>query len=217
MSLGLPRLAPRVLRLHARGRDLTVWLASGGIWALDQWLAPPHPFISGPINTGAFHFLSWQWLFVTGVLLRAEPRWEPKAISHPRRWTLLAAGAGVLFLWMVRRPELPDWWDADLLTSLTEKTPLALLRILDFGLLAYLFAVLGSRHPSWLTVRHLALLGRHSLPVFTAGIWCAQIALCYPELADSAPGRWLKTVFALLGIVGTAIGCELLHRRRTSR
>jgi len=71
MSLGLPRLAPRVLRLHARGRDLTVWLASGGIWALDQWLAPPHPFIWGPINTGAFHFLSWQWLFDTGVLLVA--------------------------------------------------------------------------------------------------------------------------------------------------
>lgn len=214
MYVLFPLLAPLVLRLHARGWDLAVWIGSGTLWALDQWLLPPHPIIWGPINTGAFHFLSWQWLFVTGVLLGAEPRWEREAIHRPRPWTLFAAGAGVLFLWALRLPQVPPWWDRETLGLLTAKTPLALLRLLNFGLIAYLLAVLGSRHPGAIAFKPLATLGRHSLPVFTASIWCAQIALSYPELADTSAGRWSKTIFALLGALVTAAACELYWRRR---
>jgi len=92
------------------------------------------------------------------------------------------------------------------------KTPLAALRLLNFGLIAYLLAVLGSRHPSWLVARPLALVGRHSLPVFTASIWVAQITLSYPELADSPAGRWLETGFVLAGVAATALACEGYRR-----
>jgi len=213
MYVGFPFLVPLVLRLHRQNRGLLVWLASGVIWACDQWLSPGHPIEWGPINTGAFHFLSWQWLFVSGVLLGAEPAWERKAISRPPRWTLLAATAGVLFLWAVRRPELPNWWDLSTLDALTQKTPLAALRLLNFGLLAYLLGVLGSRRPAWLSYRPLATLGRHSLPVFTATIWCAQIALCFPEAGDVAVGRWLETAFVLVGMIATAATFEFLRLR----
>ncbi len=218
MYVGFPWLAIVVLRAHARRWGLVAWLVSGTVWALNQWLAAPHPIVWGPINTGAFHFLSWQWLFVTGVLLGAEPRWERHAIHEPRRWMVLAAVAGVVFLWVARRPELPNYWDLETLERLTQKTPLAALRLLDFGLIAYLLAVLGCRHPSWLVARPLALVGRHSLPVFTASIWVAQITLSYPELADSPTGRWLETGFVLAGVAGTALACEGYRRwlgRRT--
>jgi hypothetical protein len=214
MYVGFPLLVPLVLRLHHRRHGLAVWLASGAIWALDQWLSPSFPLVWGPINTGAFHFLSWQWLFVTGVLIGAEPAWERQVIRNPPRWTLLAAVAGVLFLWVVRRPDLPGWWDEITLASLTNKTPLAALRLLNFGLLAYLLGVLGSRHRTWLSFRPLATIGRHSLPVFVATIGCAQIALCFPDAGDVAIGRWISTAFVLLAIAGTAAACEATRLRR---
>lgn len=217
MYVGFPLLVPVVLRWHARGRGLTIWLLSGAVWAFDQWLSPSHPIVWGPINTGAFHFLSWQWLFVTGVLLGAEPRWERQAVHAPRRWMLLAATAGVIFLFVVRRPELPDYWDVETLGRLTQKTPLAVLRLLNFGLLAYLVAVCGSRHPGWLSVRPLAVLGRHSLPVFMASIWCAQITLSFPDVAESAAGRWVRTGFTGAGVMLTALACDAYARFRRNR
>lgn len=212
MYVGFPLLVPLVLRFHAAGRGLTIWLVSGAIWGLDQWLSPPHPIVWKAINTGAFHFLAWQWLFVTGVLLGAEPKWERAAISRPRAWMVVAALAGGLFLWTVRRPEFPNWWDDSLLEAMTRKTPLAALRLMDFGLVAYLLAIIGSRHPRWLEAEPLALLGRHSLPVFTASIWCAQLALSYPCLADTWTGRMLKTAFVVGGVVAAAAGCEVYRR-----
>lgn len=217
MYVGFPLLAPLVLRLHARGHGRAVWLGSGAIWALDQWLAPAHPIEWGVINTGAFHFLSWQWLFVTGVLLGAEPQWERRALRRPRPGLLVLAVAGALFLWLARRPELPHWWDPATLEALTAKTPLAALRLLNFGLLAYLLAVLGSRRPAWLVAPPLALLGRHSLPIFTASCWCAQIALSFPELGDTSTGRWLKTGFMLAGVLATAAACEVWRRHHARR
>jgi len=212
MYVGFPLLAPLVLRFHNRGHGLAVWLASGAIWAADQLFAPSHPIIWGPINTGAFHFLSWQWLFVTGVLLGAEPRWERQAIHQPRRWMLLAAIAGASFLAFVRYSSLGHWWDNQTLDMLTRKTPLAFLRLLDFGLLAYLLAVLGSRYPRHLVARPVALLGRHSLPIFTASILGAQLVLCYPDLDDVTSGRWLKTAFILVALACTALACEFYRR-----
>lgn len=217
MYVGFALIAPLVLRMHWRGGALWAWIGSGVVWALDQWLSPAHPIEWVAINTGAFHFLSWQWLFVTGVLLGAEPRWERKAIHQPQRWVFLAAIAGVLFLWLEHRAELPHWWDLETLTTLTKKTPLALLRLLNFGLIAYLLAVLGSRYPHWLVARPLALLGRHSLAVFTASIWCAQISLCFPDMADSSTGRLLETCFVILGIGATALACELYAPWRASQ
>ncbi len=212
MYVGFPLLAPLVLRFHHRGHGLMIWLLSGAIWAADQLLAPPYPILWGPINTGAFHFLSWQWLFITGVILGAEPRWERRAIHQPRRWMLYAAIAGAAFLSIVRYSTLLPWWDYQTLDALTRKTPLALLRLLDFGLLAYLLAVLGSRYPQLLVARPLALLGRHSLPVFSASILCAQLVLCYPELAEVSSGRWLKTSFVVIAVALTALACEAYRR-----
>ena len=209
MYAGFPLLAPLVLRFHNRGHGLAVWLVSGAIWAADQLFAPGHPVIWGPINTGAFHFLSWQWLFVSGVLLGAEPRWERQAIHRPGQWTLLTALAGAVFLLCLRHSTIWNWWDAQTLAALTEKTPLAILRLLDFALLAYLLAVIGCRHPGWLVLRPFAILGRHSLPVFTTSILCAQLALCYPELDTTPQSRWLKTGFVLLGCLAAALACEL--------
>jgi hypothetical protein len=217
MYVGFPLLAPLVLRFHRQGLGLAVWLVSGVIWGADQLLAPPHPIEWGPINTGAFHFLSWQWLFISGVLLGAEPHWEREALRRPKLWTVTAAAVGVIFLWIVRRPELPNWWDLDTLRTLTNKTPLASLRLLNFGLLAYLLGLLGTRHPHWLVARPLALLGRHALPVFTVSIWCAQISLCFPEAAAIPLGRWIATAFVVLGALVTAAACDLLSQRRRIR
>lgn len=218
MYVGFPFIGALMIRMHRRGWAVWAWVGSGAVWALNQWLLPAGPIEWRFINTGAFHFLSWQWLFATGVLLGAEPKWEREALHQPKRWTLLAAAAGVIFLWMARRPELPSWWDAETLRMLTGKTSLAALRMLNFGLIAYLLAVLGSCRPKLLSFAPLAMLGRHSLPVFTASIWSAQICLSFPDAADSWTGRMIETALTIAGIVATAIVCEAYARhRRTAK
>lgn len=214
MYVGFPLIGALMIRMHQRGWALWAWLGAGTVWALNQWLSPATPIEWRFINTGAFHFLSWQWLFATGVLLGAEPKWEREALHAPKRWTLLAAAAGVVFLAVARRPELLSWWDAETLRMLTGKTSLATLRMLNFGLIAYLLAVLGSCRPKLLSFAPLAVLGRHSLPVFTASIWSAQICLSFPDAADSWGGRMIETVLTIAGIVATAIACEAYARRR---
>lgn len=214
MYVGFPFIGALMIRMHRRGWAVWAWVGSGAVWALNHWLLPASPIEWRFINTGAFHFLSWQWLFATGVLLGAEPKWEREALHNPKRWTLLAAVAGVIFLWAARRPELPKWWDDDTLRMLTGKTSLAALRMLNFGLIAYLLAVLGSCRPRLLAFAPLAMLGRHSLPVFTASIWSAQICLSFPDAADSWAGRMIETVLTIAGIVLTAITCEAYSRRR---
>lgn len=210
-------LTPWIMRLHRRGHGLAVWLISGAIWALDQFLLPPQLFERGLVNSGSFHILAWQWLFVSGVLLGAEPPENHAIVRRPPRGLLAAVAVAIVFLGVVRRPELTGWWDSALLTRLTVKTPLACLRLLNFALLAYFLAVVGCARPAWLTLRPLALVGRHALPVFTISVWCAQIALSYDEVGNCATGRWLKTAFVLLAIGLTTLAFETYRRRQQQR
>ncbi len=213
MYAGMALLTPLIVRAHRAGYGLHLWIASGVIWGLDQCLLPPHLFERGVINTGAFHFLSWQWIFVSGVLIGAERRLNrhPSRLARPQ---LLALGiAGGLFLALLRWHLVPAWWDDVELNRLTVKTPLALLRLVNFGLLAWLLGLVASVRPAWFNYRPLALLGEHSLPVFVVSIWCACLTLCFPESGWSPVGRWLETALVIVGMAATAFACEYLRKR----
>ncbi len=170
-----------------------VWLVAG-VWKI----APPD------YPTGGYWFLnplSWQFLFVIGLAAMMHVRRGGEIVLKP--W-LAGAAAGYLtlsLLW-VRLP----LWGVDISLGLPavltgfDKTFLSLPRLLHVLALAYLIAVIPTLselartradHP-------LAVLGKHSLPVFVAG---TLLAMAAQVMKTVSPGGLLyDTVLISTGI-----------------
>lgn len=165
---------------------LAMLTASGLLWfAAGYWqVAPPN------YPTEGFWFLnplSWQFLFVIGIA----------ATLHVRRGgticysALLACSAALYLVASLVWVKAPLWGleasvELPVVLAGFDKTFLSLPRLLHVLALAYLIVAIptlsnlarvGARHP-------LAVLGRHSLPVFIAGTVLAMV------------GQVLKTVHA---------------------
>ncbi|SMH47823.1 OpgC family protein [Mesorhizobium australicum] len=145
--------------------------------------------------------LSWQFLYVIGIAGMMHVRSGGSLPQHPL-WTRLALAYLVFaFLWI----HGPFWGHVTWL-GLPEvlggfnKTFLSLFRLLDVLALAYLVArwpaVSGLArtapdHP-------LAILGKHSLPVFVTGTMCAMVAQVLRHLDQ--PGLGFDTLLIATGI-----------------
>lgn len=158
------------------------WLLAGSVtlWALagTRWISlPNYP------NSGGWFFnpLSWQVIFVVGLLtglaMRRGPRFLP---VHP--WAQGVAAAYLLMsLITLRYPPMAAqvggvlWFIQDhgvhRLFTAFDKTFLTLPRLLHILALAYLLSSLPAvrRVAGAKALRPLALMGRHSLPVFALG------------------------------------------------
>lgn len=133
--------------------------------------------------------------------------------ARPAWWILGLTASGAGFLFTVRRPELPNWWDFETLEVLTRKISLGFLRLLNFALLAYLIALLRRRKPRLLAAEPVAALGRHPLPVFAASILSAMISLSFADSGETSAGRWVQTAFVITSMIATAAVLELRARR----
>ncbi|MGC4072683.1 MAG: OpgC domain-containing protein [Nibricoccus sp.] len=217
LYVGFMAVAPWVLRACANGNWRRVLLISGTVWAADQTFSPPHPIIWGSINTGAFHFLSWQFLFVSGAVIGHQRLISPRPSIPQRPWLLGIVMLAAVFLWVVRQPWLPDWWDHDDVLVLTNKTPLAPLRLINFGLIAYLIASSAHVFPKLFSWRPLAFLGRHSLAAFTGQTLLAAVILTWPETGDDPHWRWFNTGFVIVGLYVSAAGQAWVQSRRKNQ
>jgi hypothetical protein len=156
-----------------------LWL--GQQWGLGQAVYEFMVALTGlPIpyrETGAFHWLAWQALWVVGLWLGARrgplPRFPPPVLVPAAMYAL------GMFLWrhlagQDPMPGVPAW---DLLL---DKWSLGPLRVLNF---ASVFVLLVSAGPWLLKVLPrpfpLELLGRHSLAVFCAHIVIALFTLAF--------------------------------------
>ncbi len=217
MYVVFPFLAVGLLRLQRAGWGLVAWFGSTALWVTDQLLLPARPLEWGPINTGAFHLLAWQWPFASGVLLGAARDEVGATLRRPKRWLVGAVAAAAVLLLGVRWFGRPEWWTAEQLAVLTAKPTFGVLRAANFAALAFLLALAAQRRPRWFEWRPLAVVGQHPLPVFTASIWSTQLAFSFPGLADSAAGRWGQTLLVFVAIAATAGGCAFHHRRLRRR
>ncbi|TCR63730.1 OpgC domain-containing protein [Bosea sp. BK604] len=144
------------------------------------WQGAVHLGLNFP-NTGAagwfFNPFAWQFLFTLGVVIG---RAMLLRIEAPRSHLvdLLAAGF-LVFALLVKVSSgnpfglaiLNDWIENLQIGS--DKTNLAIVRVLHLGALAWLFirfVPAGSALVSGVVGRNLAVMGRHSLEVFCAGI-----------------------------------------------
>jgi hypothetical protein len=203
MYCGFVLLLPTVIRALETGRRWWVLGISAAVWLAVQWA----PAVDGaplyPINTGSFNLFAWQFLFVAGVAVGHARVSGFAQLARPNRWVLLGAGAVALYGFGIRHAQWPSLWPDPTFGVLLNKPALGLLRMADFGCVAYLVAAVGARFPSALAWRPLALLGRHSLAVVAVQSVAVMTFLQFPALSDTAAARTL-TVAATVGVLFAA-------------
>lgn len=169
--------APLVIWGARRNATLTL-LASVLLWLVAgwrQWAPPNYP-------TEGYWFLnplSWQLLFVIGIISMMKVREGAKLPRSPWLITLAAAYVVFAFVW-IRSPMWGQegWHGLPLFLAGFDKTFLALPRLLHVLALAYLVAVIPSLNGIARVKPNnpLAVLGRKSLPVFVFGTLLAMLA-----------------------------------------
>lgn len=175
-----PWLLARGLR---RGWGLLL-CGSALLWLAEQWnagawlhatLAPwsPVPYR----DMGAFHWLAWQGLWVTGLWLGC------RRVPLPRMplWLVVPAAiyALTMLVWRhnVGQDPMPG---VAAVALLFDKWALGPLRVLNFASLLVLLLAFGPRLASALPrLAPLELLGRHSLSVFCAHVVVALFTLSF--------------------------------------
>lgn len=209
-------ITPLVLRQLMRGRLVGVLIVAGLCWAFTNIAIPPSPIMSGLIDTSAFNFGAWQLLYVGGLVTGhafAEGRF-PAWLTPAKGW-VFALGVAALGLALARHGVTDFGLDAATWEMLTNKNNLAPLRLLNVAVLALLVR-------AWLAKRGryglpgfqcspLAMLGRHSMAVFSVHVVTAQIILGLPWWFDwTAWGPWTGPAILLGAMFATAALAERL-------
>lgn len=195
-------LLPVVLAARRFGYTRHVWVASAAVWAFANLFTRREPYIDGLINTGAFPFMAWQFLFVIGAVLGV--RWGTGALQlgRPRPVLVVLATTMVLVFAAARHELIPV---APSMVPLIQKINLAPLRLVNAALFFWLVAHATRAFPRFFTSGPLELLGRHSLPVFTVHIVVTEVLLGLPRFFEStAADRALGTSVLVASMFLTA-------------
>ena len=197
MYCGFVLLVPFVLVELERGHRARVLAASGALWLASQWAPPVDGAPLYPINTGSFNLFAWQLIFVLGIVVGHAHRTGQDLVRRPSRWVVALGLAVVVYGIGLRHPGWPRLWPDSVLGALLNKPALGLLRLADFGCVAYLVAILGARFPWLIRCRPLEFLGRHSLVAVATQSVVITLFLQFPPLFETAADRTL----AVAGVV----------------
>jgi hypothetical protein len=213
MYCGFVLLLPTVIKALEAGRQRLVLGVSAAVWLAVQFA----PSIDGaplyPINTGSFNMLGWQMLFIAGVAIGHARISGHEQVKRPNPLVLLGTAAVAVYCFGIRHAQWPSLWPDHAFGIYLNKPALGLLRLADFGAVAYLVSAFGARFPAALSWRPLAFLGRHSLAVVAIQSVTITALLQFP-LFGTAVSRTL-TAFAVVGFlfVGAAVKERFFDKR----
>ncbi len=171
------------------------------------------------LETGHWFFdpLSWQVIFTIGIVLgmRIKSGLDPLPYHHAffalaGVFAVISIPVNLLFFWDWVTPIFPG-----LYRELVSKTNAGPLRVADALAILYLAwnVDLVKRAAGWIVLKPVSMIGRHSLPVFSAGIFLSALASVFMDLNPRAP---IIAQMAIL-IAGCAIHLALgwfLERKR---
>jgi hypothetical protein len=213
MYCGFVLLLPVVIRALESGRRWLVLGVSAAAWLAMQWAPPVDGAPLYPIVTGSFNIFAWQFLFVAGVVIGHARISGKEQVSRPSPWVLAGALAVASYGLGIRYGQWPSLWPDHAFGMMLNKPALGLLRMADFGAVAYIVAAFGARFPSALVSRPLAFLGRHSLVVVAVQSVAILTILQFPVLFGTELARTL-TVAATLSLL---FGAAALHEALSGR
>lgn len=202
-------LLPMVLPALEAGRRWLVITCSVAIWFAGQFCPPIDGAPIYPVHVGTFNLLSWQLLFVMGMVI-GHARSRGTAGSVPFRPWLLALAAGVFgWCFMIRHYDWPVPWSDTVYGVMLNKPGLGALRLADFASCAYIVAVIGRYFPSWVTWRPLAYLGQSSIAVVAAQSVAVMFVLQFPGPLENK----VVNDAVVVAIVGVLYLAAWLHHR----
>ncbi|HEY9155448.1 MAG TPA: OpgC domain-containing protein [Opitutaceae bacterium] len=212
---------PFVLTACAKGHRTNVLFGSFMLWLLANIFSPQQPIVHWPVDMGSFNLLAWQFIFVLGAVCGQAWTAGERIVPKVSAWTVTLALIPGVYFFLVRhayvKPPVSGAW----LDWMTNKNNVAPFRLLDSLIHYYLIYALVSKFPRWFSWSSLALLGRHSIFVFSAHIAVAYFILSSPDtLQATAAERWFST-FLMVGAMFAAAGFhswiqELQKSRRES-
>ncbi|HMD59951.1 MAG TPA: OpgC domain-containing protein [Opitutaceae bacterium] len=205
-------LLPAVIGGLESGRRPLVFAASAAVWLAAQLLPPVEGLRAYPLNLGSFNLLAWQFLFVAGVAVGHARASGQAQLARPSLWAVAFAASVAAYGFGIRHAGWPSLWPDAAFGILLNKPALGLLRVADFGCVAYLVAVVGARFPGALTARPLALLGRHSLFLVAAQSVAITALLQFPGLFASAAARTLVAVATVAFLFAAAAAKRALDQ-----
>ena len=223
MYCGLVLVTPLVLHQLQRRRAVGVLVVSALLWGITNLIDEPRPLVRGLLNTGAFNFGAWQFIYLAGLVAGhawQEGRWP--AWLRPSRRMLWIAGGGLVVFMAFNHHVARTGFAADLWLPLVNKNNLAPLRLLNAALLAFTVW-------SWLALRAargapsprcapLARMGRHSLPVFSVHVVVALVILGLPRHFEWSPvGVWFGPPILIAVMFATAAVADRLAPGTSAR
>jgi hypothetical protein len=205
----------------ARVSPLAALCVSAGLWAMVQ--ATGINLSTAPEYGGwFFNPLAWQFIFTIGVALSLWTRAHGLVRPSPRAIAIagLVVAAGFVLrspwseVWMINAiPPLPDAW---IITS--DKTSLGVWRIvyaLAFVVLMWGVLPHDAARVEAGPLRHLARMGRHSLPVFVLGTVLSILAhIANVETGGGLIGHGVSSIMGLILMFG--LGSVLAWRARNA-
>jgi hypothetical protein len=202
-------LLPTVLRALEAGRYGRVLAWSAAAWLAVQWIPPADGAPLYPIHVGSFNLFAWQFLFVAGAVIGHARVTRPGfSLMRFRPFVLALAlavgGFGFLLQRLHWHPPIPD----ELFGILLNKPNLGAFRLLNFGVAAYLFGLLGAAFPKLVTWRPLAFLGQHSLVVVAAQSVAVSVIIQFDGLFSNPWLNWLTTAAAVAFLFAAAAAHE---------
>lgn len=222
MYCGLVLITPLALDQLERGRAKGVLAVSAALWVTANLIDEPRPLIRGLLNTGAFNFGAWQFIYLAGLVAGhawTSGRW-PAWLRPSRRLFVGAAGGLAAFIALNHAEARTGLW-AETWMALTNKNNVAPLRLLNVALVVFtVWCWIDARARKGSPVRSewLALMGRHSLPVFSVHVVGALIILGVPTVFEwTRWGPWVGPAGLLAAMFVTARVSERLARRRAAR
>lgn len=164
-----------------------------------------------------FDPLSWQVIFSIGIVFGIRIKSGLNPLPYHRAVFALAAAFVIIAIpvnlaifWDWVTPPLPGFYK-----ELVSKTNAGPLRVVDALAILYLAWNIGlvKQAAGWIVLRPVSMIGRHSLPVFSVGIFLSALASVYMDLNPQA------SIIAQLAILiaGCAIHLALgwfLERKR---
>jgi hypothetical protein len=205
-------LLPAVIRGLESGHRWLVLSASAAVWLAAQCAPSGALARLYPVNLGSFDLFAWQFIFIAGVAVGHERADGRAQVSRLNPWALIPAAAVAVYGLGIRYAQWPSLWPDALFGVLLNKPDLGLLRMADFGCVAYLVAVVGARFPSALSWRPLAFLGRHSLAVVATQSVAVMVLLQFPEPFATPLSRTLSALSVVALLYVAAAAREMLGR-----
>jgi hypothetical protein len=215
-------LTPLLLQQMARGRARLIWAASIALWLVAQWGIGSPAHNPAWLQLGAFNFLAWQLLFVTGAYFghrQAAIHGSPIPAS---RLLFVSSVALVTVLFLVRHQTL----FFGNLSIVDTKAALGAwrsinhpVRMLNFAAYAYILWYLprsvDERAHGTLVSRWLRYLGAHSLQVFAWSIFVSSIAFSFRDSWVSLAPAW-RTLLAVAAALSLMLPARIHERWRRS-